>query len=81
MKLNVFFSWQSETDKLGYTNRSLIIDAIHGAFKDIQNQGQLKGIFFELNEGMTNVSGTPNVAEKMFEHADNVISLLATILL
>ncbi len=71
MKLTVFFSWQSETDKLGYTNRSLIIDAIHGAFKDIQNTGQLKGVFFELKEGLTNVPGTPDVAEKMFEHADN----------
>ena len=70
MKLTVFFSWQTETDKLGFTNKSLIIEALGSAFKEIQDKGELKGIFFELKEGLNKDSGTPKVADKMFEHAD-----------
>ncbi len=71
MKLTVFFSWQSETDKLGFTNRSLIKDALCIVFKEIGNTGDLKGFTFELKEGLTGEPGTPDVADKMFEFADN----------
>lgn len=70
MKLTVFFSWQMETDSQGYSNKKLLDRCIQKALKELQNKGQFKGVFFDYKEGMRNVSGTPDVAAKMFEHVD-----------
>lgn len=71
MVLKVFFSWQSETDRQGFNNRQFLIECLNSSFKAIANKGSLKGVTFELKEGMRGVAGHPDVADKMFEHADN----------
>lgn len=71
MKLTVFFSWQTETEPQGFNNKKFLIDCISKCLKQIQDKGKLKGVFFELKEGLRGESGTPNVAEKMLELTDS----------
>ncbi len=70
MKLKVFFSWQSETDQQGFNNRQFLIECLNSSLNAVANKGSLKGVFFELKEGMRGVAGHPDVADKMLEQAD-----------
>ena len=50
MKMRVFFSWQNETNCLGFNNKKLIFESICKACKEIELKGQLKDITFEVNK-------------------------------
>ena len=71
MILKIFFSWQVETNPQGFNNKAFLIDCIGSAIKQIENKGTLKGIRFELTEGLRNIPGNPEVAQLMFEQIDN----------
>lgn len=71
MKLNIFFSWQTQTNDQGFNNKEFLIECINIAYKEIQDKGKLKNVFFELHEGLTGESGTPSVSDKMMEQIDN----------
>lgn len=71
MNLNVFFSWQIETDLQGFNNKAFLIECINSAIKIVENKGALKGIHLKLVEGLRDVSGNPEVAPIMFSQIDN----------
>ena len=64
MKLTAFYSWQSETDSK--YNHSLIGRCIQRAMNNIENTGQLKGIFFNsLQESTKGEAGTPDIVKSI----------------
>lgn len=69
MVLDVFFSWQEETDGQGFDNKAFLYKCINKALNEIANRGSLKGITFKLHSGLDGVPGTPRVSEKMLEFA------------
>ena len=69
MKLTIFFSWEMETDPQGFNNKSFLIACINKALKQLVQQKAFKGVQFDFQEGLSNVSGTPRVAEIMMERA------------
>lgn len=71
MILKIFFSWQVETDLQGFNNKVFLKDCIKCAIKQIENKGTLKGIHFELIEGLNKTSGNPEVAPLMFAQIDD----------
>lgn len=71
MILRIFFSWQVETNLQGFNNKDFLKDCIGSAIKQIENKGTLKGIHFELIEGLNKTSGDPEVAPLMFTQIDN----------
>ena len=66
MTLNIFFSWQVETDLQGFNNKAFLIECINSAIKIVENKGALKGIRLKLVEGLRDVSGNPEVASVIF---------------
>ena len=66
MILKIFFSWQVETNLQGFNNKAFLIDCIGSAIKQIENKGTLKGIRFEVTEGLRNIPGNPEVAHIKF---------------
>lgn len=71
MTLNIFFSWQVETDLQGFNNKAFLIECINSAIKIVENKGALKGIRLKLVEGLRDVSGNPEVASMMFRQIDD----------
>lgn len=69
MVLDVFFSWQEETDGQGFNNKAFLYRCINKALNEIANKGSLTGITFKLHSGLDGVPGTPRVSEKMLEFA------------
>lgn len=67
MKMRVFFSWQNETNRLGFNNKKLIFESICKACKEIELKGQLKDIDFEVQEGMRYRSGSEIVESALKE--------------
>lgn len=70
MTLHIFFSWQTQTKDQGFDNKAFLIECINNVCKKIENKGKLKGVFFQLDEGLRNEAGTPSVADKMMEQID-----------
>ena len=71
MTLNIFFSWQVETDLQGFNNKAFLIECINSAIKIVENKGALKGIRLKLVEELRDVSGNPEVASMMFRQIDD----------
>lgn len=71
MKLNVFFSWQMETDLQGIKTKGFLKDCINSAIKSINNKGELKGVWLELHEGLERVPGNADIAIEMFRQIDD----------
>lgn len=71
MILKIFFSWQVETDLQGFKNKAFLKDCIKCAINQIENEGTLEGIHFELIEGLNKTSGNPEVAPLMFSQIDD----------
>lgn len=70
MTLHIFFSWQTQTKDQGFDNKAFLIECINNVCKKIENKGKLKGVSFQLDEGLRNEAGTPSVADKMMEQID-----------
>lgn len=70
MTLHIFFSWQTQTKDQDFDNKAFLIECINNVCKKIENKGKLKGVFFQLDEGLRNEAGTPSVADKMMEQID-----------
>lgn len=70
MTLHIFFSWQTQTKDQGFDNKAFLIECINNVCKKIGNKGKLKGVSFQLDEGLRNEAGTPSVADKMMEQID-----------
>lgn len=69
MKYTIFYSWQSDTDSK--YNKTLIKNCITSAMKNIENRGQLKGMFFNnLQESTSNIPGSPSVVSTLEERID-----------
>ena len=62
MTLNLFLSWQMETDLQGFTNKVFLIDCLEEAIK-LANR-QLKGIQVKLHEGLRDSSGQDLLLQK-----------------
>ena len=45
MKLNIFFSWQTQTNDQGFNNKEFLIECINSVCNEIQDKGTLKNIF------------------------------------
>lgn len=71
MKLNIFFSWQTQTNDQGFNNKEFLIECINSVCNEIQDKGTLKNIFFDFHEGLRGMPGTPSVSDKMMEQIDN----------
>lgn len=64
MKLTIFYSWQSETES--QYNHSLIGGCIQKAMNNIENSGQLKGVFFNpLQESTKGEAGSPDIVQSI----------------
>lgn len=61
MKLKIFFSWQTASDTEHLHNKPFILSCIGKAVGEIANKGQLKGVWFEVQEGTTHMAGTPEM--------------------
>lgn len=70
MRIHLFFSWQMETDLQGFHNKPFLYKCICDAISEIQNKGDLKGVFIEPHQGLENIPGTPEVAQQMYEQVD-----------
>lgn len=71
MKLNVFFSWQVETDLQGIKTKEFLKCCINSAINSINDKGELKGVWLELHEGLDRVPGNADVAREMFRQIDD----------
>lgn len=71
MKLNVFFSWQVETDLQGIKTKEFLKSCINSAINSINDKGELKGVWLELHEGLDRVPGNADVAREMFRQIDD----------
>lgn len=69
MELKVFFSWEEETKDQGFKNKEFLISCINSALKKLPQQKVFKNVTFDFQEGLSNVSGTPRVAEIMMQRA------------
>lgn len=70
MKYTIFYSWQSDTNP-NY-NWVLIRDCINSAIKNIENKGQLKGVFFnDLQESTSNIPGSPDIVPTIEKRIDS----------
>jgi len=65
MKLTIFYSWQNTTE--AKYNRYFILDCIRKAAKKLKNKPELKDIEFEIQEGVSNEPGSPDVASKIID--------------
>lgn len=70
MVLNVFLSWQVETNGQGFNNKKFLTNCIYKAFNLIQKKGELKDVSFKLHSGLDGEAGHPSVAPKMHELID-----------
>ena len=61
MKLKIFFSWQTASDTKHLHNKPFILSCINKAIGEIENKGELKGVYFEVQEGTTSEAGTPEM--------------------
>ena len=61
MTLKIFFSWQTASDTKHLHNKSFILSCINKAVGEIENKGELKGVYFEVQEGTTSEAGTPEM--------------------
>lgn len=71
MKLNVFFSWQVETDLQGIKTKEFLKSCINSAINSISDKGELKGVWLELHDGLDRVPGNADVAREMFRQIDD----------
>lgn len=71
MELRVFLSWQIATKAQGFDNKSLLVECVQEALKQIENKGDLKDVFFDFKEGMRKEPGNPDVANTMMELVDS----------
>ena len=71
MDLNLFFSWQMETDAQGFDNKSFLNACIKAACDNVSGSGKLRNDKIHFHEGMRASSGTPNVANEMFNQIDS----------
>ena len=69
MVLDVFFSWQTETDDQGFDNKAFLMRCINKSLHEIEGKGALKGVNFKFHCGLDGVAGTPRVAEEMLKFA------------
>ena len=61
MTLKIFFSWQTASDTKHLHNKPFILSCINKAIGEIENKGELKGVYFEVQEGTTSEAGTPEM--------------------
>ena len=61
MKLKIFFSWQIASDTKHLHNKPFILSCIGKAIGEIENKGELKGVWFEVQEGTSSEAGTPEM--------------------
>lgn len=71
MDLQLFFSWQMETDAQGFDNKSFLNACIKAACDNVSGSGKLRNDKIHFHEGMRASSGTPNVANEMFNQIDS----------
>ena len=69
MKITIFFSWEEETNLQGFNNKRFLIACINSTIKLLRAKPEFRGVVFEFQEGLSNVSGTPRVAEIMMQRA------------
>ena len=60
-----------ETDSQGFDNKKFLIVCISHALDELKKQKEFRNVVFEFQEGLSGISGTPRVAEKMMERARN----------
>lgn len=70
MELNLFFSWQMETDLQGFNNKRFLIDCIQRAIKKVENKKDLEGVSIKFTEGLRGTAGNAKVADEMFRKID-----------
>lgn len=70
MTLDLFFSWQMETDLQGFNNKPFLYDCICSAIKNVENKGELAGVTITPHQGLDKIPGTPDVAQQMYEQID-----------
>lgn len=79
MDLQLFFSWQMETDAQGFYNKSFLNACIKEACDNVSGTGQLRRDKIHFHEGMRASTGTPNVANEMFKQIDSCHIFVADI--
>ena len=65
MKLRIFYSWQTTTDKT--YNKNFISTAIEKAVKNIRRKPEFKDVEFEVQNGINREPGSPQVASKIID--------------
>lgn len=60
-----------ETDLQGIKTKEFLKGCINSAIKSINNKGELKGVWLELQEGLERVPGNADVATEMFKQIDD----------
>ena len=69
MKLKIFFSWEMETDSQGFDNKNFLIACVRHALDELKKQNEFKNVEFDFQEGLSDIGGTPRVAEIMMKRA------------
>lgn len=69
MEITIFFSWEEETNLQGFNNKRFLIASINSAINLLKAKREFRGVVFDFQEGLSNVSGTPRVAEIMMQRA------------
>ncbi len=69
MELKIFFSWEEETRDQGFKNKEFLIECINSALKRLYLQKAFNKVKFDFQEGLSDISGTPRVAEIMMQRA------------
>jgi len=61
MILNIFYSWQIQTDST--YNRNFIKSCIEKAVKEVRKNDPFKNVKFEITDGVRGVPGSPGIAD------------------
>jgi len=71
MDIQLFFSWQMETDAQGFDNKSFLSKCIEETCDKVSHTGKLHDIKIKFTEGMRGSSGAVEVAREMFRKIDD----------
>lgn len=71
MKLTIFFSWQTSSDRKNFHNKKFLLECIHKAASEVEKENTKDKLRFEVQDGTTGVPGTPEMIRTCEKRIDN----------
>ena len=59
--VTIFVSWQMVTDKYGFRNKPVLLDAVRKSVKEIKKNHDIENVKIDVHESTSGVPGTPTI--------------------